>query len=407
MPCFAARVLHASQLSITSGWFCLLAAVAAMLTVCLVPWRWDAWRRRRLGRCITVLVAVCVVVLACATEVNRLGSFYPTLGTLIGTSSDPAGGSDLEAGPDGDRLAATRAVRVARSRSGHGTTVHLTVTGQSSHLTRDVDVYLPPGYDDADAALRFPVIEWFPGFPGEPREVTALFGLPGILDDAIDHDRMPPAVVVVPDTNGEPRLSHDEECVDAVAGAADDTFLSADLRTWALSRVRVRADRPGWALAGWSTGGYCAMNLALRHPAWYGTAASQSGYDATAQDATTGDLFAGREDLRRANDVTEGLRSHPVPLGLLVTAGIAERDEQEAAERIHLAAAPPVALTRITFPGGGHNTDAVRAQLPTILGWLGTQLPAPIAPDDRPLGTRTEQPSVPPWNAPGPTPTAS
>ena len=101
MSCFAARVLHASQLSITSGWFCLLVAVAALLTVCLVPWRWDAWRRRRLGRSVTVLVAVGVLVLACAAEVNRLGSFYPTLGTLIGTSSDPAGGSDLKLGRTG------------------------------------------------------------------------------------------------------------------------------------------------------------------------------------------------------------------------------------------------------------------------------------------------------------------
>ena len=125
-------VLHASQLSITSGWFCVIAAAAATAAVVLVPWRWDAWRRRRLGRSVTVLVAVTAIVFACAAEVNRLGSFYPTLGTLIGTSPDPAGGSDLEAGPDGDRLAATRAVRVARSRNGHGTTVHLTVTGRSS-----------------------------------------------------------------------------------------------------------------------------------------------------------------------------------------------------------------------------------------------------------------------------------
>ena len=65
---------------------------------------------------------------------------------------------------------------------------------------------LPPGYDeDADAALRFPVIEWFPGFPGGPRRGHRPVRAPGLLDDAIDHDRMPPSVVVVPDTNGEPR----------------------------------------------------------------------------------------------------------------------------------------------------------------------------------------------------------
>jgi S-formylglutathione hydrolase FrmB len=276
------------------------------------------------------------------------------------------------------------------------------LSGPASGLVRDVDVYLPPGYDDPDPAVRFPIIEWFPGFPGEPREVTALFGLPGMLDDAIAHDRMPPTVVIIPDINGEPRLAHDEECVDAVAGAPDDTYLSEDVRTWALARLRVRTDRAGWALAGWSTGGYCAMDLALRHPGWYGVAASHSGYDSTANDTTTGDLFAGRDDLRRANDVTDLLRTHPVPLELLVAAGADESAEQAAADRIVAAAGPPVDLTRITFPGGGHNTDAVRSQLPTILGWIGEHLPAPVAPEDHPAGARTDQPAVPAWTAPAP-----
>ncbi|HEY2223124.1 MAG TPA: alpha/beta hydrolase-fold protein [Actinomycetospora sp.] len=393
---------HASELEITGGWSCLALAVLAVLAVAWVPWWWDAWSQRRLGRTVTVLVAVMAVVVACAAEVNRLGSFYPTLGALIGTSSDPSGGTDVEAGQDGDRLAATRPIRVSRSRGGHGTTEHLTLTGRASHLTRDVDVYLPPGYDDPDAALRFPIVEWFPGFPGEPREVSALFGLPAMLDDAIARDRMPPTVVIIPDTNGEPRLSHDEECVDAVAGPADDRFLSDDVRGWALARLRVRADRAGWALAGWSSGGYCAMNLALRHPSWYSAAASQSGYDRTALDATTGDPFAGREDLRQGNDVSALLRAHPVPLSLLVAAGAAERDEQQAAERMRAAAAPPVELTRLTFPGGGHNTEAVRAQVPSILGWLGAHLAAPVAPDDHPAGTRVDQPGVLPWPAPDP-----
>lgn len=388
-------MLHASQVSLVSGWLCLGLGLLAVLGVVLVPWCWDRWPRRRLGRTVTVLVAVSAVLLASAAEVNRIGSFFPTLGALIGTSSDPAGGTDVEAGPQGDRLAATRAVRVTRSRGGHGTTEHVRLSGPASGIARDVDVYLPPGYDDPDPALRFPVIEWFPGFPGEPREVTALFGLPGLLDDAIAHDRMPPAVVIVPDINGEPRLSHDEECVDAVGGPADDTFLSADVHAWALSRLRVRTDRAGWALAGWSTGGFCAMDLALRHPGWYGIAASHSGYDAAAQDATTGDLFGSRDDLRRANDVTDLLRTHPVPLELLVAAGAAEHDEQAAADRIATAAAPPVDLTRITFPGGGHNTDAVRVQLPTILEWIGEHLPAPVAPDAHPLGTRSDRPAVP------------
>jgi enterochelin esterase-like enzyme len=399
-------VPHASQVPITGPWLCAALAGLAVVAVVLVPWRWDAWRRRRLGRSVTVLIAVGAVVLACAGWVNRLGSFFPTLGAVIGTSSDPADGTDVEAGDEGQRLASVRGIRVSRARDGHGTTAHLVLTGAHSRLKRDVDVYFPPGYDDPNPAVRFPVVEWFPGFPGEPREVASLFRLPTLLDDAIDHERMPPTVVVIPDINGEPRLSHDEECVDAVGGAADDTFLSDDVRSWTLARLRVRTDRAGWALAGWSSGGYCAMNLALRHPTWYGTAASQSGYDATPLDPVTRDLFAGREDLRRANDVSQLLRAHPIPLDLLVTNGVAEQDEAAAAGRIGDAAAAPVDLTRIVFPGGGHNTDAVQAQLPTIIAWLGERLPAPTAPFDRALGDRDDHPGVLPWSPPFPGPSA-
>jgi hypothetical protein len=86
----------------------------------------------------------------------------------------------------------------------------------------------------------------------------------------------------------------------------------------------------------------------------------------------------------------------------LFTSSIHLEKYLDAADRIAAAVAPPVDLTRITFPGGGHNTDAVRSQLPTILGWIGEHLPAPLAPDDHPAGARTEQPAVPAWSAPAP-----
>lgn len=392
---------HASQVPITGRAVVAACWVAALVAVVLVPLRWDHWGRRRWARTVTVVLAVALVLAACAVTVNRLGSFYPTLGALIGTSSDPAQGADAEG--RGDDVSATRGVRVARSRDGRGTTVHVVVDGRASGLRRDVDVYLPAGYDapgSPDGPTQFPVVEWMPGFPGEPREVAALFGLPQLLDTAIAQGRMPPTVVVVPDTNGEPRLRHDEECVDAVGGIADDTFLSTDVRDWALATLHVRPDRDGWALAGWSSGGYCAMNLALRHPQWYATAASQSGSDAAAHDVTTGDLFAGRDDVRRANDVGVLLREHPAPTAVLATAGAGERDEQAALGRLRAAAAPPTSLDTITFPGGGHNADAVRAQLPAVVDWLGRRLPAPVVPGPAtPGATRTRQ-GVAPWPLP-------
>jgi enterochelin esterase-like enzyme len=394
-------VPHASQVPVDGIAVVVGLGVAALVAVGVVPWRWDRWHRRRVGRTVSTVMAVVLVVVACGATVNRLGSFYPTLGSLIGTSSNPADGTVVEAGTGGARLAGTRGVRVARARDGHGTTVHLTLSGPRSRLTRDVDVYLPADYDDPAApGLRFPVVEWFPGFPGEPREVMALFGLPQLLDDAIAQHRLPPVVVLVPDTNGEPRLSHDEECVDAVGGPADDTFLSADVRSWALQQLHVRGDRRGWALAGWSSGGYCALDLAVRHPQWYGTAASQSGYDHAAEDVTTGDLFRGRADVAAANDLVSLLHTHPTPLAMLLTAGTGETEEQQAIERVLAAAPPEVSSSTIGFPGGGHNRDAVRAQLPTILDWLGEHLPGPVAAGE-PVPARLDHEPAP-WPLPDP-----
>jgi dienelactone hydrolase len=355
------------------------AAILAVVLAGLVPWGWDRWRRRIVGRVATTLVAVVAVVGACGLGVNAAGSFYPTLGSLIGSSPNPAEGTIAEAGPDGRDLDRTLAAAAARAAGRHGTMVHLTLHGRRTGITRDVDVYLPVGYTAPEyAGFRFPVIEWIPHFPGEPRQVATLYGLPELLDNEIASRQMPPTVVIVPDYNGEPRLTHDSQCVDAKDGSTDDTYLSADLLSWAVTDLRVRTDREGWSLAGWSSGGYCALNLAARHPQWYSVAVSMSGYDSPVPDGPAGDVFHGRDDIRRANDVSLTLHDHPSPVRLLATADDAAGDERAALDRLRAAAAPPVELTTWIFPAAGHNLAAVRAELPMVLDWLNTQLGNPI-----------------------------
>ncbi|NIH84352.1 alpha/beta hydrolase-fold protein [Amycolatopsis granulosa] len=391
--------MHASAIRIDTPPFVVGAAVVALVCVALVPWAWDRWRRRRVtGRVVTTVVAVVAVVLACGSAVNSAGSFYPTLGSLLGTSPDPAEGTVAEGGPDGRDLGRAMTTASDRAGGGLGSLVHLTVTGKRTGMTRDVDVYLPAAYTQPEwAGFRFPVVEWIPHFPGEPRQVATLYGLPEQLDAAIAAHRLPPVVVIVPDPNGEPRLTHDSECVDAAGGPDDDTFLSADLRGWARDHLRVRVDRQGWSAAGWSSGGYCALDLAARHPQWYATAVSMNGYDVTPHDAQTGDLFRGREDLRRANDVSAILRDHPAPLRLLAVADASAGDECAALDRLRAAAAPPAELTTRVLPAAGHNLATVRAELPDVLNWLGSQLGNPVAGPDV---TGQNAGTIPAWPLP-------
>jgi S-formylglutathione hydrolase FrmB len=44
------------------------------------------------------------------------------------------------------------------------------------------------------------------------------------------------------------------------------------------SRIGVVPPGPGWGIAGYSAGGFCAANLALGYPRGYGAAAVMSGY---------------------------------------------------------------------------------------------------------------------------------
>ena len=369
--------MHASTIRIDTTAVVIGAAVVALGMVVLVPWGWDRWRLH--WRILSTVVAVVLVVAASGLAANSAGSFYPTLGSLLGSSPNPEEGTIADAGPDGADLARVLPTVDQRGADGHGSMLHMTVTGHRTGLTRDVDVYLPAGYTAPEwAGFAFPVLEWIPHFPGEPRQVATLYDLPGVLDHEIAAHLMPPTVVIVPDPNGEPRMTHDSECVDAVGGVADDTFLSADIRGWALPRLHIRADREGWAIAGWSSGGYCALNLAVRHPQWYSVAASMSGYDAPPRDIETGDLFHGRDDIRHANDVSATLREHPSPVRLLACADASAGDEVAALDRLRAASAPPTALTTWTFPVSGHNLGTVRTELPAVFDWLDTQLGNPV-----------------------------
>lgn len=395
-------MIHASELRLDVVAAAVVPAVTAVLALALTGGLWH--RLRRVARTLLVIVSAVAVFAAAGAGANLLGGFFPTVGSLIGSSPDPGEGPVADIGPDGAGLDAAMPLVAARSAQGLGSTLHMTLHGDASGIDRDADVYLPPGYTEHPQA-RFPVVEWLPGFPGEPREVAALFRVPEVLDAAIAAHRIPPVVLVIPDINGEPRFGHDQECVDAQHGAADDTYLTTDLVGWTTRHLRVRTDRGAWALAGWSSGGYCAMNLALRHPRTYALAVSQSGYDRTPDDVVTGELFAGRPDLAAANDVVALLGERPAPLAMLVTAGSDEPEERAAADRIRAAAAPPVTVDTRVYPGGGHNQNAVRAQLPDLVDWLGAHLLGPLAPPATPAGvTIDDGPGVPQRVLPVPDP---
>src|SRR6202043_2033013 len=100
-------------------------------------------------------------------------------------------------------------------------------------------------------------------------------------------------------------------------GVRDDTYLTQDVRNDMLARYRVSHDPYEWGAAGYSSGGYCAANLALRHPGSFGAAAVLNGYFRAA-DGPAGTALNHSQPLEAANSplyLAEKLQpgSGPVP----------------------------------------------------------------------------------------------
>jgi enterochelin esterase-like enzyme len=275
-------------------------------------------------------------------------------------------------------------LRLARRQ---GYTLRLRLRGPRSHLTRTTYVYLPPQYfQPGFARYQFPVIELVHGQPGEPQDWINVVGVQVTLDHLVLTGQARPAVLVMPDANGGNRVSL--QCLNQVGGPQDLTFLARDVPQLIAHMLRVQPPGPAWGVAGYSAGGFCAANMALRFRRNYGFAAVMSGYfvplkNQLANQARPVDPFRGNGSMRLANTpVAEVLALHPgaVLPQFWLGAGKDDKADVAAAEyfwqllQLHQAAVPMV----IT-PGGGHTMTTWRTEVPPMLAWMTKGLASVVA----------------------------
>jgi S-formylglutathione hydrolase FrmB len=187
---------------------------------------------------------------------------------------------------------------------------------------------------------------------------------------AIYQRQMPPTVLVLlRSTVAPPR---DTECQDVPGGPQAESYFATDLPQAMRRDYRVSADPAGWGVIGDSTGGYCALKLAMRHPEAYRSAVALSGYYRSATDVTTGDLFGGSRVLQNENDLfwRLGHVADP-PVSVLVTSSLTGEDDFGDTKAFVAAVKPPMQVAHMYLPSGGHNFATWAKELPGALRWLG------------------------------------
>jgi enterochelin esterase-like enzyme len=369
-------------LGLTSNKVLVLAVLSAVLLFAGTVWLWPRLARRSLravgGRVGLLLATQVALFAAVGLAANQSFGFYASWADLFGQEKDQ--GVVVDHTPGGGPLQVVGSRRVpgaagASARAG-GRIQQIDIVGPTTHIATPAYVYLPPEYFQPRYRTRtFPAAVVLTGYPGTASALVEKLHYPRTALELARAGRMRPMILVMlRPTVAPPR---DTECVDVPGGPQTESFFARDLPDALRTHYRVTEKPGGLGIIGNSTGGYCALKMAMHHPDVYGAGAGLSAYYKAPIDATTGDLFQGDKGLRNRADLWWYLKHRPAPdTSLLVTSSRSGESNYKATMRFieRVEATGRTRISSIILESGGHNFNTWRREIPATLEWIGGRL---------------------------------
>jgi S-formylglutathione hydrolase FrmB len=277
-----------------------LSGLAA--SVAVLSWRGTGWGRRSLASAAAAMALLCVGI-----GVNDWVGYLPTVAEAW---------NQLTAGPlpdqvDADQLATLRGTG-ATMTTGKLVAVDIPNTVSRFHHRTEY-VYLPPAWFDQDPPA-LPVLMMIAGEFNTPADWIRVGNAVQTVDAyAKAHHGVAPVLVFV-DSGGS--FNNDTECVDGPRGNAAD-HLTKEVRPYVAAHFHTATDPARWGIVGWSSGGTCAVDLAVMHPELFDTfidIAGDLGPNAGDKQRTIEALYGGDAKAWAAYDPTTVLAGHaPYP----------------------------------------------------------------------------------------------
>lgn len=249
------------NLVVTTPAFLTLLCVLTALVGVLAALRWRS--RRWLSGVVVTVVTLGLGVTAAADFVNAHYQYVPQVRDVADLAvpglAYPQIGAAVAAHPFAHPRQPGGVVRISMPNGRDG-------LGKSRAL-----VYLPSAYF-AYPSIPLPVVYLIHGSPGSPEDWFRA-GHAAAVGAKLDRIGTP-AVLVAPSMSSG--WTDDSECVNGRRERVEHHLLAVVIPT-VQRRFHVRTDRGARIIAGNSAGGYCALNLALRHRDLFGTVDDLSG----------------------------------------------------------------------------------------------------------------------------------
>ncbi|MGG8406610.1 alpha/beta hydrolase [Streptomyces sp. 12297] len=324
-----------------------------------------------LGR-IGLLAVVQVLVLASVgLTANRSFLLYDSWADLAGTKRPQVaapGGSAVE-------VLGRRAPEVPGGGNPlrAGVIEEVTVHGERSRTAAQAYVYLPPEYfRPGNERRRFPATVVLTGYPGAAENLFKGLRYPRTALEQVKQRKMRPMILVMM----RPTVSvANTQCVDVPGGPRSETFFGTDVTRAVASTYRVGASPRSWGIIGDSTGGYCALKMALQHPETYAAGVGLSANYKPDIDKDSGDLFHGNKAEEKRSDLLWYLNHRPQPRSsFLVTTSRQGEPNRGATQEFVRRVRHPARVSSITLDHGGHNFRTWLREIPPSLAWLSGRL---------------------------------
>jgi len=349
-----------------SVWLWFGAGLAALI-VLAAGWRTARWWRRG-----TAVVAAALATVVCANQINQFVGYYPTIDSAVNDwTNTPLPGQESMSGLAHDAVAGKL------PPVGRLVAVNIPAT-YSGFQHRQELVYLPPIWFRGRHHPALPVVEMIGGERGGPGDWVRLGNAVQVSDAyAHRHHGFAPILVF---TDPIARFDNDTECVNGPRGNSAD-HLDQDIPHYLETMFGASRDPEQWAVAGFSMGGTCALDLVVEHPSTFthfvdisGDLAPNSGLPAQ----TLHDLYGGNVAAEKANEPLLVMHAHGRYRGVngLFLTSTAEIRHQNEAEELSLAAAKVDIWSRVEISPGTHVWQFAGPAFETAYPWLANQLAA-------------------------------
>jgi enterochelin esterase-like enzyme len=237
-----------------------------------------------------------------------------------------------------------------------GDVVTLTVDGRQALMYKPAILRTHP-------SLSLPVVYFLHGQPGSQDDwLRGGAALPNILDQLIANKTIPPMVAVMPDGSAD----HFAVGVwsNTAQGQTSETWIVDSLMPMVARQVHtLGAECTG--IAGYSEGGFAAVNIAMHRPDKFGIVASYSGYF-DADPAAFGPAVAANSPSITARQLNSADRM-PIFLGAGSTDVLRGTTEAFAKELSGLN----WKLTTLVISPGSHSMGTWRTLIAESLTWMG------------------------------------